>query len=119
MTRISSSGKSYEKTADYVPLRLQEARAALFDPIPPVGSLNRASVRTATTNFNGAGHATGAGRSARRVRQSAVLLRPVSKYFYGRQRLNRDTPIQGSGRTPVPSTLPSGAIEFRYSQEPF
>src|SRR5262249_26830303 len=31
ITRISSNGKSYEqKTAGYVPLRLQEARAALF-----------------------------------------------------------------------------------------
>ena len=35
ITRISSQGMFYgEETASYVPLRLQEARAALFDPIP-------------------------------------------------------------------------------------
>lgn len=55
ITRISSHGMLYgEETADYIPLRLQEARAALFDPIPSVPNLTRASIRTSTVSFNGA-----------------------------------------------------------------
>ena len=47
ITRISSNGMLYgEETASYVPLRLQEARAALFDPMPAAGNAARASIRT-------------------------------------------------------------------------
>src|SRR5581483_4661035 len=54
ITRISANGKTYgEDTASYVPLRLQEARAALFDPIPSAANLNRAVIRTSTATFNG------------------------------------------------------------------
>lgn len=54
ITRISSNGMLYgEETASYVPLRLQEARAALFDPMPAQGSVARASIRTSSTVFNG------------------------------------------------------------------
>lgn len=55
ITRISSNGMLYgDETASYIPLRLQEARAALFDPIPSPGSVARTSIRTSTAIFNGA-----------------------------------------------------------------
>lgn len=56
ITRIrAQDGMLYgDETGSYVPLRLQEARAALFDPIPHQDSLGRASVRTSTAEFNGA-----------------------------------------------------------------
>jgi len=55
ITRISANGMLYgEETASYVPLRLQEARAALFDPIPPSENLARASLRKSTATYNGA-----------------------------------------------------------------
>ena len=54
ITRISSNGMIYgEETASYIPLRLHEARAALFDPIPAAGNVARASIRTANTTFEG------------------------------------------------------------------
>ncbi len=55
VTRISSNGMLYgEETASYIPLRLHEARAALFDPIPPPGILDRKSIRKSTAVYNGA-----------------------------------------------------------------
>ena len=55
ITRISSNGKLYgEETGNYVPLRLQEARAALFDPIPSAAHVARASIRMASAVVNGA-----------------------------------------------------------------
>jgi hypothetical protein len=55
ITRISANGMLYGKdTASYIPLRLQEARAALFDPIPSSGRVARASIRTSTAIYNGA-----------------------------------------------------------------
>jgi hypothetical protein len=54
LTRITSHGTIYgQETESYVPLRLHEARAALFDPIPSAANLKRASIRTSTANFNG------------------------------------------------------------------
>lgn len=54
ITRISVKGRLYgEQTGSYVPLRLQEARAALFDSIPPAATVNRASMRTAAITFEG------------------------------------------------------------------
>ena len=51
-TRISSNGQFFaEGTASDVPLRLQEARAALFDPIPQ--NVYPALIRTSTGIFNG------------------------------------------------------------------
>ena len=45
ITRISSNGMLYgEETANYIPLRLQEARAALFDPIPGPRALEGVSL---------------------------------------------------------------------------
>ena len=53
-TQISSHGMFYrEGTSTIVPLRLQEARAALFDPIPSTGWVDRDQIRTSTSNFNG------------------------------------------------------------------
>src|SRR5581483_7127227 len=43
-----------QQTGNYVPLRLQEARAALFDPMPSLRNLTHASLRTTTAVFNGA-----------------------------------------------------------------
>jgi hypothetical protein len=55
ITRISSNGMLYgDETASHIPLRLEEARAALFDPIPSSESLARASIRLSTASFNGA-----------------------------------------------------------------
>jgi hypothetical protein len=53
-TQISSNGVYYAAgTSSTIPLRLQEARAALFDPIPPAQNVNRALIRTTTGTFNG------------------------------------------------------------------
>ena len=53
-TQISSQEKYYgDGTSDVIPLRLQEARAALFGAIP-TGNFNRAVIRTSTATFNGA-----------------------------------------------------------------
>lgn len=55
ITRISVNGMHYgEDTASYVPLRLQEARAALFDPIASSGNAAHGSIRTSHSVFNGA-----------------------------------------------------------------
>ncbi len=52
-TQISSQEKYYgEGTSDVIPLRLQEARAALFGAIP-TGNFSRAAIRTSTATFNG------------------------------------------------------------------
>ncbi len=54
-TRISAHGTFYgEGTASTIPLRLQEARAALFDPIPSEENIKRASIRTSPAVLNGA-----------------------------------------------------------------
>lgn len=55
ITEISAQGNLYsEGTRDYIPLRLHEARAALFGPIPSPQALTRAAVRTSTAVFDGA-----------------------------------------------------------------
>ncbi len=55
VTRISNHGILYgEETASYIPLRLQEVRATLFDPIPAPEYLNRASIRTSASIYDGA-----------------------------------------------------------------
>ncbi len=54
VTQISSkSGYYREGTSNTVPLRLQEARAALFDPIPPAASVANGLIRTSTATFKG------------------------------------------------------------------
>ena len=54
ITRISAGGKFYgENAADYVPLRLHEARAALFDPMPSAAFATRAMIRTSAGVLNG------------------------------------------------------------------
>ena len=54
ITRISAHGALYgEETDSYVPLRLHEARAALFDPIPAAKGLKSAAIRRAAVTFNG------------------------------------------------------------------
>jgi hypothetical protein len=54
-TRISRNGMLYgQDAAAYVPLRLHEARAALFDPMPSLETVNRASIRSSTAIYNGA-----------------------------------------------------------------
>jgi hypothetical protein len=53
-TQISSNGMFYGTgTASTFPLRLQEARAALFDPIPAAGFINGDSLRTSASTFHG------------------------------------------------------------------
>jgi hypothetical protein len=69
ISRVSSNGMLYgEETGGYIPLRLQEARAALFDPIPSSKWVARASIRTSSAVFQGAEFTcillSGAGKSA-------------------------------------------------------
>ncbi len=53
-TVISTQGNYYgEATASVLPLRLQEARAALLGSIP-TGNFSRATLRTSTATYNGA-----------------------------------------------------------------
>lgn len=53
-TQINSNQKFYaEGTAGVVPLRLHEARAALFGPLPASANLERDVIRTSTATFNG------------------------------------------------------------------
>ncbi len=54
ISHIAANGRAYSESAlEYVPLRLQEARTALFDPMPTVDNLKRAVIRTAPASFNG------------------------------------------------------------------
>jgi hypothetical protein len=54
VTGIFSNGTYYgEGGGDHIPLRLQEARAALFDPIPSSTAATRESTRTSAATFNG------------------------------------------------------------------
>lgn len=54
ITRLSAGAKFYgDHPADYVPLRLHEARAALFDPMPSAEFAARAMIRTASGVFHG------------------------------------------------------------------
>jgi hypothetical protein len=55
VTRISTNKMSYgEGTTNTIPLRLHEARAALFNPLPSAENIDRASIRTSTATFDGA-----------------------------------------------------------------
>ena len=54
-TRISAKSMFYEEgTASTIPLRLHEARAALFDPIPSSENVVRAQIRTSSAVLHGA-----------------------------------------------------------------
>ncbi len=53
-TQIAANGMFYgDGTSSAIPLRLQEARAALFDPMPAPRFVDRQMIRTATATFNG------------------------------------------------------------------
>jgi hypothetical protein len=53
VTRISANGMLYgDDPASYVPLRLQEARAALLDAIPSPAKIGRATIRASTADFH-------------------------------------------------------------------
>jgi hypothetical protein len=55
VTEVSSNGSVYrEATNNSIPLRLQEARSALFEPIPTAAYLSHEAIRTSTVNFGGA-----------------------------------------------------------------
>jgi len=54
ITRVYTKGRLYgEESDNYIPLRLQEARAALFDPLPSTPNLAHASIRTSTAIYDG------------------------------------------------------------------
>jgi hypothetical protein len=54
-TQIFSTDMFYgDGTASTIPLRLHEARAALFGPIPPPAAVDRDSIRTSEATFRGA-----------------------------------------------------------------
>jgi hypothetical protein len=54
ITRIATANTLYgDDSTEYVPLRLHEARAALFDPMPSLDNMNRATLRTSTVVSNG------------------------------------------------------------------
>jgi hypothetical protein len=53
-TQIAANGMFYgEGTSSSMPLRLQEARAALLDPIPAARNVERQVIRSSTGTFNG------------------------------------------------------------------
>ncbi len=55
MTQISSHGMLFgDGTSSTIPLRLQEARAALLDPIPSTANAGHGLIRVSTSAFNGA-----------------------------------------------------------------
>lgn len=85
ITRISTGGRLYgEESGSYVPLRLHEARAALFDPMPTAEHVNRGAIRTATAVFEGmaltcvmlSAGAGGAGAAGRRWDESEECIDP-------------------------------------------
>lgn len=54
ITHISAGGKSWsDGGANYIPLRLHEARAALFGSIPSADDIRNQSIRTTTASFQG------------------------------------------------------------------
>jgi len=54
-TQIFVNKTSYgDGTANIIPLRLQEARAALLDPLPSLANADRDLIRTSAATFNGA-----------------------------------------------------------------
>jgi hypothetical protein len=54
ITRIAANGKLYgDDTASYLPLRLQEARSALFNPMPTAESMAHTAIRVSEASFNG------------------------------------------------------------------
>jgi len=54
ITRIHAGSMLFgADTASYVPLRLHQARAALFDPLPPPSGMEHSSLRTSTLVYNG------------------------------------------------------------------
>jgi hypothetical protein len=54
ITEIIADGKIYaDSTLNYIPLRLQEARAALFTAIPAASNLQHAMLRTSNAGFQG------------------------------------------------------------------
>ncbi|HTW65245.1 MAG TPA: hypothetical protein VME17_11540 [Bryobacteraceae bacterium] len=54
ITEIFSNGKSYvDGTSGYIPLRLHEARAALFGTLPSPAAFQRDAIRTSTATFEG------------------------------------------------------------------
>jgi len=88
ITEISANGQRYsDGTPGYIPLRLHEARAALFDPIPSAGYAAHAGIRTSTATFHGnevtcvliAGtHSASASAPARRWDESEDCIDPQS-----------------------------------------
>jgi hypothetical protein len=55
ITRIFSKGMFYgDETEDHVPLRLQEARAALFGPMPSAESVAHSAIRVSKAIYKGA-----------------------------------------------------------------
>jgi hypothetical protein len=87
ITRISLNGVIWEQaTANDIPLRLEEARAALFDPIPSAGNVGRQALRATKAVLNGAqldcilssDTATGGAGSGRRWGESEDCIDPAS-----------------------------------------
>jgi hypothetical protein len=87
VTRISAHGMSYgEGTASTIPLRLQEARAALFDPIPAEANIKLQSIRTSTALNGGkltcillsGSRSTAAAASGRRWDETEECIDPQS-----------------------------------------
>lgn len=53
VAEISTNQKSYSQASGYLPLRLHEARAALFGAIATAPNLSHAAIRTSSAIFNG------------------------------------------------------------------
>jgi hypothetical protein len=107
ITQISSKGKSYmETTGSYIPLRLQEARAALFDPIPSAAALVHAVIRTSAATF----HSTAV---------TCVLLSGSENAGAGRRWDETEECIDPqSGLLMVHSQVPGRYFAYNYSNAP-
>lgn len=110
ITEISSKGMLYaEATGSHIPLRLQEARATLFDPMPSPAGLAHTAIRTSTAAFRG-------------MQLTCVLLSPSGKALpvaSGRHWDETEECIDPqSGLLIVHSQVPGRYYAYDYSNAP-
>ena len=108
ITGISTNGKYYGvSTGSYIPLRLQEARAALFDPMPSAGNVAHAAIRTVPAAFNGAQ------LTCVLLAQNATSASPSRRWDETEECVD-----QKSGRLMVHSQVPGRYYAYDYTNAP-
>ena len=108
ITEIISNEVAFgDGTGDHIPLRLQEARAALLDPMPAAGNVQRSAIRTSKAFYNG-------------VELSCVLLSGAgNRTAAGRQWDETEECIDPkSGLLQVHSQIPGRYYAYDYSNAP-